>query len=434
VQLHLQPTGKPEELRASVGFFFTDTPPVRTPIGLRLGSETIDIPPGARAHAITDRYTVPVDVDVLAVQPHAHNLARRMEADATLPDGSKRPLVTINDWDFRWQDVYRFLKPIALPTGTTIAMRYTYDNSADNVRNPHHPPVRVVWGQNTTDEMGDLWLQVAARTPADHQRLATDVQRKARAEDLAAYSKLLRDNPADPLRHDAVAALYFEGGQIDQAIAEYTESLRLDPRSAQTQYNLGIALSVRGRRDEAAAAFEAALAIDPAYAQAHNNLGAVLQLLGRPAVALEHYRRAIALRPDNVEAHLNLGLLLSSVGRAAEAVLELTKTLNLTPDLPPALAGLAWIRATAADSELWNVQEAIALGERAVRLTGRRDIAALDALAAAYAAAGRFSDAIATARAGVDAATAAGASDLAARFRERLEMYQQGRPYRVPRP
>src|SRR5262249_30244439 len=89
-QLHLQPTGKPETVRATIGFFFTDTPPARAPIGLRLGSETIDIPAGDRAHVITDRYVLPADVDLLAVQPHAHNLARRMEAHATLPDGSVR--------------------------------------------------------------------------------------------------------------------------------------------------------------------------------------------------------------------------------------------------------------------------------------------------------------------------------------------------------
>jgi len=432
VQLHLQPSGKTETLRPSVGFFFTDTPPARTPVGLRLGSETIDIPPNEHAYTIADRYTVPVDVDVLAIQPHAHNLARRMEAHATLPDGTTRPLIAIADWDFRWQDVYRFVSPVALPKGSTIAMQYTYDNSSDNVRNPHRPPTRVVWGQNTTDEMGDLWLQVAARTPADHQQLAVDVRRKARAEDLAAYTKLLRDHPSDPLRHDAVAALYFEDGQTDRAIAEYTESLRLDPRSAQTHYNLGIALSVRGRGPEAIVAFEAALAIDPNYAQAHNNLGALLQLAGRQEAARDHYRRAIALRPDNVEAHVNLGLLLSAQGHMAEAARELNTSLDLTPDQPRALAGLAWIRATAADAALRNPADAIALGERAAALTARRDVAALDALAAAYAAAGRFGDAVATARVGIDAATAAGAGELAARFRERLEMYQQGRALRLP--
>src|SRR5262245_13495863 len=432
VQLHLQPTGKLETVQASVALYFTELPPTRTPVGLRLGSETIDIPAGDRTYAITDEYVLPVDADVLAVQPHAHNLARRMEAHAALPDGSTKPLIAIDDWDFRWQDVYRFTQPLALPKGTRIAMQYTYDNSAENVRNPHQPPVRVVWGQNTTDEMGDLWLQLAARSTADHQRLAGDVRRKARVEDLAAYARLLRGTPNDPMRHDAVANLYFEGGQIDEAIAEYEESLRLDPRSAQTHYNLGIALSVRGRRDEAASAFEAALRIDPDYAQAHNNLGAVLHVLGRIQPAMEHYRRAITLRPDNVEARANLGLLLSAQGRPAEALGLLRSALTLSSDFAPALAGVAWIRATAADAALRNADEAVALAERAATLTERHDVAALDALAAAYAAAGRFDDAVATARVGVDVASAAGASDVAARFRERLELYSQGRPYRLP--
>ena len=150
--------------RVSVGFFFTDTPPARTPVGLRLGSETIDIPPGDRAATSSrDRYQLPVDAELLAVQPHAHNLARRMEARRGCPTAPTRPLIAIDDWDFRWQDVYRYATPFALPKGTTMSMRYTYDNSADNPRNPHRPPARVVWGQNTSDEMGDLWLQVIPR-------------------------------------------------------------------------------------------------------------------------------------------------------------------------------------------------------------------------------------------------------------------------------
>jgi Tfp pilus assembly protein PilF len=433
VQLHLQPTGKPEPLRVTVGFFFTDAPPTRTPDGLRLGSETIEIPPGQRDYTITDRYVLPVDVDVIAIQPHAHNLARRMEATAALPDGSTRPLIAIGDWDFRWQDVYRYAHPFVLPKGTTISMRYVYDNSADNVRNPQRPPARVVWGQNTTDEMGDLWLQVAARTSGDHQILAEDFRRKALTEDLAAYHKLLQKSPADPLRHDAVAALYFEAGQIDEAIAHYTQSLRLDPRPAQTHYNLGIALSLRGRRDDAMREFEEALRIDPDYAQAHNNLGALLQLVGSSNLAMHHYRQAIALRPDNVEAHGNFGRLLSAQGRAAEAAEQFRAALELKPDDPQALSGLAWIRATAADPALRNAEEGIGLAERAVEQTDRRDIAALDALAAAYASAGRFAEAIATARTGLDVATSAGLSAVAAQFRERLEAYEQRRPYRMPR-
>ncbi|MBI3403752.1 MAG: tetratricopeptide repeat protein [Acidobacteria bacterium] len=431
-QLHLQPTGKPEPLQISVGLYFTDEPPAQSPLGLRLGSETIDIPAGQRDYIVSDSYVVPVDVNVLAVQPHAHNLARRMDATATLPDGTTRSLIAIDDWDFRWQDVYRYAVPLALPKGTRLSMRYTYDNSSDNVRNPRRPPARVVWGQNTTDEMGDLWIQVVPRDAATLTQLMQDFRRKARAEDLAAYTRLLEGEPDNPLRHDAVAALYLDDGQFDQAVTHLRRSLALNPASASTHYNLGFALSVRGRQEEAAAEFTEALRLDPDYAQAHNNLGAVLQLLGRTDDALAHYRRAIALRPDNIDARANLAQLLSGQRFAAEAAREFQQVLDVRADHAQALAGLAWIRATAGDERLRNPADAVRMAERAAALTSRRDLSVLDALAAAYAAAGRFDAAVAAVRAGIDLAVAAGQPAAITQLRQRLELYQQGQPYRVP--
>jgi tetratricopeptide (TPR) repeat protein len=431
-QLHLQPTGKPEPLQVSVGVYFTDEPPTRSPLGLRLGSETIDIPAGQPDYVVSDSYVVPVDVDVLAVQPHAHNLARRMEAAATLPDGTTRSLIAIDDWDFRWQDVYRYASPLTLPKGTRLSMRYTYDNSAGNVRNPHRPPSRVVWGQNTTDEMGDLWIQVVPRAAETLPLLTQDFRRKARAEDLAAYTRLLDGEPDNPLRHDAVAALYLDDGQFDQAITYFRRSLALNPASASTHYNLGYALSVRGRQDEAAAEFLEALRLDPDYGQAHNNLGAVLQLLGRTDEALVHYRRAVSLRPDNIEARLNLAQLLSALGLAADAAREFEQVLALRADYAPALSGLAWIRSTSSSVSLRNAAEAVRLAERAAALTSRRDISALDALAAAYASAGRYEDAVATARAAIDLAVAGGLPAVVTQLRQRMDLYQARQPYRVP--
>jgi Tfp pilus assembly protein PilF len=433
VQLHLQPIGKPAPLEVSAGLYFTERPPTRTPIGLRLGSGTIDIPPGQADYAITDTYTTPVDVEIIAVQPHAHNLARRMTATATPPDGGTRWLISIADWDFRWQDVYRYAHPIVLPKGTTISMRYTYDNSADNPRNPHHPPARVVWGQNTSDEMGDLWIQMVPRDTASFAALNDDVQRKRRDQDLATYTKLLRANPDDPLRHDAVATIYLEARRLDEAIVHFGRSLELNPESAPTQYNLGYALALRGRRDQAIARFREALRLDPDYAQAHNNLAAMLQLAGQFDEASGHYRRALALRPDNVEARGNLAQLLSRQGRSAEAVSEFEQVLAARAEDAQALSGLAWIRATAADTALRDPGQAIQLAERAVAATNRRDLAALDALAAAYAAAGRFDEAVTTAQAAVDLALAAGQAEFAARFEERLALYQRREAYRVPR-
>ncbi|HEY1913230.1 MAG TPA: tetratricopeptide repeat protein [Vicinamibacterales bacterium] len=434
VQLHLKPTGKPESVKVSVGLYFTDEAPSRTPIGLRLGSETIDIPAGDPAYVVSDRYTLPVDVDVLAVQPHAHDLGRRMEAQAALPDGSVRWLISIPDWDFGWQDVYRYVTPIPLPKGTTISMRYVYDNSAANIRNPHHPPARVVWGQNTTDEMGDLWIQLIPRVSADLTVLNDDFRRKANAEDLAAYSKLLKDDPNNPLRHDAVAGLYLEDGRLDEAMAEYRESLRLNPDSAPTHYNFGFALSASGRRAEAIGQFEQAVRIDPDYAQAHNNLGALLQLEGKNDLALSHYERAVALRSDNFEAQVNLAQILSALGRWPEAIQHFRRTLALKPDHAQAEAGLAWILATAPDEELRRVDEAVALAERAADATLHQELRALDALAAAYASAGRYDAAATIARSALEIAVAAGQLPVAAQFRQRIELYQSGRPLRMPRP
>ena len=432
VQLHLQPTGKRERVGVTVGFFFTADAPTRTPVGLRLGSETIDIPAGEPEYVVTDRYRLPVDVDVVAVQPHAHNLARRMEARAELPDGTTRWLIAIDDWDFRWQDVYRYAEPFVLPKGTTLSIRYTYDNSAGNPRNPHHPPGRVVWGQNTSDEMGDFWIQLIPRAAADEAILTADFRRKANAEDLAVYTKMLRADPENPLRHDAVAGLYLDAGMFDEAIAEYRQSLRLNPVSAPTQYNLGFALSARGRRDEAMSAFQEALRLDPDYAQAHNNLGALLQVSGQPDAALEHYQRAATLRPDNVEAHTNLGQLLANRGQTAEAVRQFSEALSLRDDNVQALAGLAWIRATTSDPSLRNASEAVRLAERADGVTSHQDVTAIDALGAAYAAAGRYEDALRAARDGLALATAAGKSAVAAQFRQRVELYQKGQALRMP--
>jgi len=433
-QLHLQPTGKPERLQIAVGFYFTDTPPMRAPLGLRLGSETIDIAAGDRDYIVSDRYVLPVDVELLAIQPHAHNLARRMEASATLPDGVTRPLIAIADWDFRWQDVYRYASPMPLPKGTTIAMRYAYDNSAANVRNPHQPPARVVWGQNTSDEMGDLWLQLVPRTPADFAALERDVRRKTLADDLSAYTKLLASDPDNALRHDAVGDLLLQAGRFDEAIARYRRSLELNPKSASTHYNLGYALSALGRRDEALVQFTGALAIDPDYAQAHNNLGALLQVAGQLDEALTHYRRAVALRPDNVDAVTNLGQLLSTMGRSADAIERFRAAIAIDPANAQALSGLAWIRATSWDASLRDASEAVTLAERAAAATDHRSVSALDALAAAYASAGRYDEAVAAARLGIALASSGGQAEVAAQFGVRLQLYQNGTPYRMPRP
>jgi tetratricopeptide (TPR) repeat protein len=429
VQLHMQPTGKPETVQASAAFYFTDEPPARTPVGLRLGSETIEIAPGDPAYEISDRYVLPVDVELLAIQPHAHNLGRRMEANATRPDGTVVPLITIRDWDFRWQDVYRYQTPIALPAGTTLSMRFVYDNSAGNPRNPVQPPQHVVWGQNTTDEMGDLWLQVVPTAAADLGRLVDDIGRKTRAEDIAAYTKVMRADPLNPLRHDAVALLHLQAGRPSVAVAEFRESLRLNPQSAPTHYNLGLAFSVLRQYEPAMREFEAAVRLDPAYAAAHNNLGAMQHLVGQLDAAAASYRRAFTIDPENADAHNNLGRLLTQEGQYGAAVVQFEAALRLTPDAARTLAGLAWIRASAPDPALRDAPEAVRLAERAATLAGTGDPTVLDTLAVAQASAGSFDRAIATAEDALAGADKLGMQALAGAIRARLQLFMQHQPY-----
>src|SRR5262249_6146913 len=157
---------------------------------------------GQRDYETTDTYTLPVDVDVHGVQPHAHYRAREINGFATLPDGTIKGLIAIRDWDFDWQDTYRYVTPFTLPKGTTVTMRYTYDNSAANRRNPQLPPQRVHWGQNSSDEMGDLWIQLVPRSAADLDVLTRDIRQKVFREDILGYETMLQQTPDDVSLHD----------------------------------------------------------------------------------------------------------------------------------------------------------------------------------------------------------------------------------------
>ena len=429
VQLHLQPTGRPEPIQVSVGFFFTDKKPTRSPFGLRLGSETIDIPPGEAHYEVRDRYVLPVDAQLFAVQPHAHNLGREMYADVTLPDGTVRQLITIRDWDFRWQDVYRYASPVSLPKGSTVAMRFVYDNSSGNPRNAFQPPRRVVWGQNTTDEMGDLWMQLVPVREEDAAALGSDIARKTRLEDIAAYTRVEQSDPNNPLRHDALGMLYLQNGQLQEAVTHFRESLRLNQDSASTHYNLGLTLSMRREYSEAMREYEAAVRLDPGHADAHNNLGAMLHIAGRLDQAADHYRTALTLHPDNAEAHANLGRLLTLQGKAEEAAQQFEAGLAAQPASVSSLTGLAWIRATAANAALRRPGQAVALAERARQLTRGQDAQAFDALAAAYAGLNEFDKALVAIKAGVRAAEVNGQALLAAEMLERQRLYEQHQPF-----
>jgi Flp pilus assembly protein TadD len=329
VQLHMQPSGAVEEVLPEIGFYFTERTPQRTPTILRLGSQGIDIPPGDGRYVIRDSYVLPVDVELLAIQPHAHYRARDILGRAVFPDGRDRIVMNIHDWDFRWQHVYRHESPIALPKGTRLSMEYTYDNSAANPRNPELPPARVTWGQRSKDEMGDLWFQLLAKNDADRSRLQAEITAKMTGEDIIGYETMLKVTPGDAELHDDVAMLYLGMGFAANAVRHFTASAALKPESAPAHFNLGTALAQAGRLDAAVTSFREALARRPDYALAHGNLGRVLLAQGHAAEAMKHLQEAVRLDPANPRALLGLAEALAQGGAYDRAVESLEKAIKL---------------------------------------------------------------------------------------------------------
>jgi tetratricopeptide (TPR) repeat protein len=194
-------------------------------------------------------------------------------------------------------------------------MRYTYDNSADNPRNPQRPPTRARWGQRSAEEMGDLWLQVLPRDGDDLDRLSRDFRPKVAAEDVKGYEAEIEKHPGDAGLHDDVALLYMELGKNGKAIEHFKTSLALKPRSAPAHYNLATALTVARLLDEATAEYREALKIDPAYANAHNNLGNVLLSQKRFDEAIREFEEVVRLQPDSAAARKNLAAAYAAAGR-----------------------------------------------------------------------------------------------------------------------
>jgi Flp pilus assembly protein TadD len=377
LMLHLRPTGQQEKVQASVALYLTEVPPTRIPVMLRLNRDGLDIAAGDRDYVVTDSFTLPVDVDVYTVQPHAHYLAREIDSSATLPDASVQRLISIKDWDFDWQDVYQYARPVSLPRGTTITMRWRYDNSALNRRNPNQPPQRVTYGQRTSDEMSELWFQVVPKQAADRELLSRSIRAKVLPEEIKGFELMTAADPSNVALHDDAALLYAEAGDFVGAARHFGESLRLRPDSPAAHFNVGTALVVVGRKEEAALQFRAALAADPNYVRALRSLAALLL------------------------AGLDAG----------------------PPGVPNATNAVEEPNGNA-------VSEAVSLAARAAALSPSSDYEVLDLLGTAYAAAGQLERAVESKEKALAGATNAGALDRAAAIRAQLAEYRSYRKNR----
>ncbi len=390
LNMHLKPSGKATLVSAQIGLYFTDKPPTRQPLLLQLEHDSaLDIPAGQAHFTVEDHLTLPEAAAVLGIYPHAHYLGKDMQSWATLPDGTKRWLIWVRDWDIDRQAVYRFRSPIDLPRGSSIHMRYTYDNTADNPRNPHLPPVRVRAGNRAEDEMGHLWLQVLPIGTAGGK-----VDPRLPFEE-AWMRRRLEKSPDDAVaRYNLATALEAEGKE-EEAVATFNTQLARQPDNARFLTGLGGALEHQGDWQGARAAWQRATLAAPDNCDAAFNLARVAVRHGEFSQAEAGFRAMMSHCPPDAAEHSGLAAALDGEGKAAEAQRQYRAALLADPDDFTANYALGAQHLQAGQTEL-----ALAELGRAVVANGE-DLDAREHLAMALAQSNRPKDAVAQLRAAV---------------------------------
>jgi Flp pilus assembly protein TadD len=364
LNLHLQPSGKPEIVDAQVGLYFAKQPPTRFPMLVQLEHDgALDIPPGAAEFTVTDHLTLPIASDVLAVYPHAHYIGKEIEAWADLPNGERRPLLLIRDWDINWQAVFAYKRPVSLPAGAILSMRVVYDNTAANPRNPSNPPKRIRGGNRSTDEMGHVWFQLLpAPLPGGNDPRLILQQ--------AIMRRRIEKYPADFAAHFNLGAALLTLNEPDEAIPMLSDAVRLKPSNATAHNTLAVALIATERIDEALRELNQSLALDPDYQNARYNLARIHAGQGDTAAALEELNRYLAVVPNDARAHDFAGRLLASAKRLDEALRHFRKAVELQPEDAGFETNLG-----AALAQTGNLPEAITAFERALKADPSNQIA-----------------------------------------------------------
>jgi Flp pilus assembly protein TadD len=302
-------------------------------------------------------------------------LGKLLEGYATLPDGTRKTLIRIPEWDLSWQGVYHFKEPVTLPRGAVISMRFHYDNSRENVRNPNTPPLRVRGGSRANDEMGNLWLQVLPVEEGDQRAVLEEALARQRlVNEPANYSANFNLGDLLLSRGDAAGAVpYFEAAakaqprnalvatqlgvalasasRAPEALGQFKRALEVDPKFTDARFDLASVEAEAGQWQEAAVDFKQVLVERPGDARAHQHLGEVLFLWGDQfakagefELAAARYREALRYRPADAELHMSLGVALARLHRPAEAGSEFQAALQIDPNFQPARKALAEIQ------------------------------------------------------------------------------------------
>ena len=278
-----------------------------------------------------------------------------------------------------------------------------------------------------------LWRDTIARNPrAWMAHLNLGIARRAGGQlddAVRHYESVLRLKPDSAEAYTNLGNVAKQRSQFAKAIVFYKKALNIDPDATHAHYNMGLALSLLGRLEDSAHHFQLALT-DQNAVDVHVQLGRIGTAQGRLAEAISHYEQALEANGGDFDLHTNLGSLLTKAGKIEDALKHFQQAALLRPRAKMPLVAIAWLRATHPDQDIRDPELAVRFAERAATSSQYKDPRVLDTLAAAYAASGRFGDALAIVRKAIVLSETQRNAELVEQLRRRTEVYSQGKTYR----
>jgi tetratricopeptide (TPR) repeat protein len=287
--------------------------------------------------------------------------------------------------------------------------------------------------QGKTNEAINKWragLEIEADNPDIHYNMGTVMAEQSRYEQAIHHFNItLAARPDGAEAHLNIGAVYYLQGKLDLAVQHCAEAIRLRPDYHDAHHNIAMAMTKQGKLDEAIKHFNKALEAKPTRPEVHYGLAGAFYQQGKLNLAAEQCVEALRVRPNYLAARITLADILVELDETRSAVEHYHKALQLKPDQAHVLRNLAWILATSKEIKVQNPNGVVKFAVRACELTEYNQPEFMDTLAAAYAVAGRFPQAIETAEKAINLAENTGRKDLAEKIRKRLELYQAGQPY-----
>jgi tetratricopeptide (TPR) repeat protein len=217
-------------------------------------------------------------------------------------------------------------------------------------------------------------------------------------------------------------------GDYDKAISDYTKAIEINPKDGHLYYNRATVWEIKGEYDKALADITKSIQIDPKDSEAYEKRGIIRAINGDYKKATVDFTKAIDMDPRRASAYYNRGITWDKRRDYKQAIADIEKAIQIAPMSVRANTGLAWIMATCPDKKYRNGIRAVELAEKALKLSKADDV--LNTLAAAYAEAGRFEEAVVSQERAIEKLKEAGSVKDIPEYEKRLHSYRAGKPWR----